>query len=61
MERESAQRVVNEIEYVLHKFLFVKIVDIIDDNFFVNKQRVKDICQGVIFRNMAIKWRAIAD
>lgn len=55
---KSALRVLNEIEYVLHKFPNVKIIDPIDDNFFVDEQRVKDICQGIISRNIKIKWRA---
>jgi anaerobic magnesium-protoporphyrin IX monomethyl ester cyclase len=55
---KSAQRVLNEIEYILHKFPLVKIIDQIDDNFFVDQQRVKDICQGLIFQNIRIKWRA---
>ena len=55
---KSAQRVLNEIEYVLHKFPHVKIIDPIDDNFFVDEQRVKDICQGIISNKIKIKWRA---
>ena len=55
---KSALRVLDEIEYVLHKFPYVKIIDPIDDNFFVDEQRVKDICQGIISRNIKIKWRA---
>lgn len=55
---KSAQRVLNEIEYILHKFPYVRIIDPIDDNFFVDQQRVKDICQGVISQNIKIKWRA---
>jgi anaerobic magnesium-protoporphyrin IX monomethyl ester cyclase len=55
---KSALRVLDEIEYILHKFPYVKIIDPIDDNFFVDEQRVKDICQGIISRNIKIKWRA---
>ncbi len=55
---KSAQRVLNEIQYILHKFPNVKIIDPIDDNFFVDQQRVKDICQGLILQNIKIKWRA---
>ncbi len=39
-------------------FHHVKIIDPIDDNFFVDEQRVRDICQGIISRNIKIKWRA---
>jgi anaerobic magnesium-protoporphyrin IX monomethyl ester cyclase len=55
---KSAKRVIKEIEYILHKFPQVKIIDPIDDNFFVDEQRVKDICQGIISKNIKIKWRA---
>lgn len=55
---KSAQRVIKEIEFILHKFPQVKIIDPIDDNFFVDEQRVKDICQGIISKNIKIKWRA---
>lgn len=55
---KSAQRVLNEIQYILHKFPNVKIIDPIDDNFFVDQQRVKDICQGLVLQNVKIKWRA---
>jgi radical SAM superfamily enzyme YgiQ (UPF0313 family) len=55
---KSALRVLNEIEYILHKFPDIKIIDPIDDNFFVDEQRVKDICHGIISRNIKIKWRA---
>ena len=36
----------------------MKIIDPIDDNFFVDEQRVKDICQGIISNKIKIKWRA---
>ena len=55
---KSAQRVLKEIKFILHKFPHVKIIDPIDDNFFVDKQRVKDICQGIISQDIKIKWRA---
>lgn len=55
---KSALHVLDEIEYILNKFPYVKIIDPIDDNFFVDEQRVKDICQGIISRKIKIKWRA---
>jgi anaerobic magnesium-protoporphyrin IX monomethyl ester cyclase len=55
---KSAKRVLNEIKYILEKFPQTKIIDPIDDNFFVDRQRVKDICQGLIAQNIKIKWRA---
>ena len=55
---KSAQRVLDEIEYVLKKFPNVKTIDPIDDNFFVDKQRVKEICKGMINRKINVTWRA---
>ncbi len=55
---KSANRVLDEIQSVLRRFPYVKIIDPIDDNFFVDKQRVEDICKGILSRNIKIKWRA---
>jgi radical SAM superfamily enzyme YgiQ (UPF0313 family) len=55
---KSAKRVLDEIEYLLNRFSHMEIVDPIDDNFFVDKKRVKDICQGILDRKLDVKWRA---
>lgn len=55
---KSPKRVLDEIEYILAKFPNVKIIDPIDDNFFVDKQRVEDICHGILERRLAVHWRA---
>ena len=55
---KSARRVVDEIEYALEKFPHIKIIDPIDDNFFVDQKRVIDICQEIIRRKIKISWRA---
>jgi len=55
---KSAKRVLEEIEYILQKFPQIRIIDPIDDNFFVDQRRVKDICQGIISSKIKIKWRA---
>jgi anaerobic magnesium-protoporphyrin IX monomethyl ester cyclase len=55
---KSAQRVLDEIEYVLDRFPNVKIIDPIDDNVFADRKRVEDICQGLIERNLDVQWRA---
>ena len=55
---KSAQRVLAQIQHILQKFPHTKIIDPIDDNFFVDQQRVKDICQGLLSQNINIKWRA---
>ena len=49
----SAKRTVDEIE-VLFKQYNIDSLDLRDSNFFVNEQRVKEICQGLIDRNIRI-------
>jgi hypothetical protein len=36
----------------------VKIIDPIDDNVFVDRERVEEICQGMMERNLDVQWRA---
>ncbi len=55
---KSSHRVIAEIEYVLKEFPNTKIIDMIDDNFFVDEKRVEDICQALIDRNINVAWRA---
>ncbi|MGD0643522.1 MAG: radical SAM protein [Candidatus Bathyarchaeia archaeon] len=55
---KSAKRVLDEIEYILTKFPHVKIIDPVDDNFFVDKKRVEEICRGILGRKLGIQWRA---
>ncbi len=55
---KSAKRVLDEIEFILKKYPHIKIIDPIDDNVFVDEYRVKEICQGIIDRKLAVTWRA---
>jgi radical SAM superfamily enzyme YgiQ (UPF0313 family) len=55
---KSPERVLDEIEYILERYPHVKIIDPIDDNFFVDKKRVEDICNGLIERKISVAWRA---
>ena len=55
---KSSKRVLDEIEYILNKFSRIKVIDIIDDNFFVDKTRVADICHEIVNRKLGIAWRA---
>jgi anaerobic magnesium-protoporphyrin IX monomethyl ester cyclase len=55
---KSANRVVEEIEYILRRFPNIKIIDPVDDNFFVDRKRVEDICTGLLEREIRVKWRA---
>ncbi len=55
---KSAKRVLDEIDYILKRFPNVKIIDPIDDNVFVDQQRVREICQGILDRKLDVRWRA---
>jgi anaerobic magnesium-protoporphyrin IX monomethyl ester cyclase len=55
---KSAKRVLDEIDFLLKKYPHIKIIDPIDDNFFVDESRVKEICQGLIDKKLAVQWRA---
>ena len=55
---KSAKRVLDEIEYILEKYPNVKIIDPIDDNFFVDRRRVEEICKELIERKINVTWRA---
>lgn len=55
---KSPAIVLDEIEHILREFPNVKIIDIIDDNFFVSAKRVQEICQGLIDRKIGVPWRA---
>ncbi|MCG2711491.1 MAG: B12-binding domain-containing radical SAM protein [Candidatus Omnitrophica bacterium] len=51
----AAARVVDEWEYLYKKYKIDSIA-VYDSNFFVNKKRVMDICDGLIKKNIKIKW-----
>ncbi len=55
---KTPKRVLDEIEYLNQRFPNTKIIDPIDDNFFVDKRRVEAICNGILGRDLKIQWRA---
>ncbi len=55
---KKVERVLNEIKFVTKKFPHVRCIDFIDDNFFVDEDRVEGICNGILQENMDITWRA---
>ena len=55
---KSPQRVVDEMAYVLERFPHVRIIDPVDDNFFVEKTRVEAICEEILGRGIKVAWRA---
>jgi radical SAM superfamily enzyme YgiQ (UPF0313 family) len=46
------------MQYVLDRFPQVRIIDPVDDNFFVNRRRAEDICNGILARGLTFAWRA---
>jgi len=53
------ERVVNEIENLLESFR-IDGIKFLDDNFFVDRNRVKQICNLLVERGLDIKWNASA-
>jgi anaerobic magnesium-protoporphyrin IX monomethyl ester cyclase len=55
--KKSAEKVVEEIEHITKKYGLTHL-KIIDDNFFVDIRRDREICQGLIKRKINITWDA---
>ncbi|MFH1972218.1 MAG: radical SAM protein [archaeon] len=56
---KSAEHVLRDIDRIVKDYNPRKIF-LPDDNFFVNKKRVMDICKGIIERKYKVKWGACA-
>ena len=55
---KSPERVVDEMEWLLRRFPEAKILDPVDDNLFVDRQRVEAICELILSRGLKFRWRA---
>jgi radical SAM superfamily enzyme YgiQ (UPF0313 family) len=55
---KSPRKVLREIERLTQEFPGITCIDIVDDNFFVDKERVEQICSEMIRRRIATPWRA---
>ena len=55
---KSPGRVVDEMQYLLRRFPQVKIIDPVDDNFFVDRKRAEAICMEILRRGVKVSWRA---
>lgn len=53
--KKSAEKVIDEIEHIVNKYRLTHL-KIIDDNFFVDINRVRKICEGILKRNLNITW-----
>jgi radical SAM superfamily enzyme YgiQ (UPF0313 family) len=55
--KKDAAKVISDIENIVTRFRLTHI-KFIDDNFFVDIRRVRDICRGIIDRGLSITWDA---
>lgn len=53
--RKRPEVVLDELEHIMKNF-GPKQIFITDDNIFVNKKRVEEICKGIIEKNLKFKW-----
>ena len=51
----SAERVIREIKYIKEVFN-PDVISLIDDEFFVNKKRVLEICNAILTSGLSIRW-----
>lgn len=52
----SSENVIGEIEYIIKNFPEVKELVFEDDTFTINKERVTEICNLMLERNIKIRW-----
>lgn len=55
---KNSERVLNEIEYIIEKFNPKNLFFFSEDEFFIDLERVKNICKGIINRRFNIKWQS---
>ncbi len=55
---KSPERVVAEVRALIARFPQVRIVDPVDDNFFVDRSRVEGVCEGLLTGGVRTVWRA---
>ena len=53
--KKSAEKVLSEIEQIVKKYNLTHL-KIVDDNFFVDIKRVREICEGIIKKDLHITW-----
>lgn len=52
----SAANVVDEFEYVIENLPQVREMEIEDDTFTIDRERVREVCQLILARNIKIRW-----
>jgi len=53
--KKSAKKVVSEIEYIVKKYNITHL-KILDDNFFPDIERVREVCKGIIKKDLHFTW-----
>jgi len=53
---KSAEQVLEEIKYLVEEFKVNKIYTMGDDEYFINRQRIEEICEGLLRENIGIGW-----
>lgn len=53
--KKSTKKVLNDLHYIQNKYN-IKHFKILDDNFFVDIKRVREICKEILKRNMKFTW-----
>ena len=56
----SVMNIVDEIEHIKDKFGNIKVIQIADDTFTLDRQRVIDLCREIIKRNIKVKFTCSA-
>lgn len=55
---KNSERVLDEVDWVLKKFSVKNITFCCEDNFFTDRNRVAEICDGILKRGLNFKWNA---
>lgn len=55
---KTPERVVDEMAWLLRRFPGTRILDPVDDNFFVDRRRAERICELILSRGLEFSWRA---
>ncbi|MFH1905713.1 MAG: radical SAM protein [bacterium] len=56
----SVANIVSEVEYIVNNFKNIKLIQVADDTFNLNQQRVIDLCKEIIKRKIKIKFSCSA-
>jgi radical SAM superfamily enzyme YgiQ (UPF0313 family) len=55
---KSPERVVDEMRWLLQRFPKARVLDPVDDNFFVDRVRAERICELILTHGLDFRWRA---